>query len=39
MNTHELLEAAQLDALGLPDESERDSFEKAFAGAHPSIKA
>ena len=39
MNTHELLEAAQLDALGLLDESERDSFEKAFAGAHPSIKA
>ncbi len=39
MNTHELLEAAQLDALGLLDESERDSFEKAFAGAHPSLKA
>jgi len=39
MNTHELLEAAQLDALGLLDESERDSFEKAFASAHPAIKA
>ncbi|MDX2118127.1 MAG: hypothetical protein SFY96_08100 [Planctomycetota bacterium] len=39
MNTHELLEAAQLDALGLLDESERDAFESAFASAHPSIKA
>ncbi|MBX3388506.1 MAG: hypothetical protein KF691_03520 [Phycisphaeraceae bacterium] len=39
MNTQELFEAAQLDALGLLDEREQAEFEAAFAGASPAIRA
>lgn len=39
MTTRELIEAAQLDALGLLDESERDAFEQALAAAPPELKA
>jgi hypothetical protein len=39
MNTQELFEAAQLDALGLLDEREQAEFESAFAGASPAIRA
>lgn len=39
MNTNELFEAAQLDALGLLDEQERDQFERALAQAAPAVRA
>ncbi|MGH7242457.1 MAG: hypothetical protein ACREJD_03460 [Phycisphaerales bacterium] len=39
MNTNELFEAAQLDALGLLDEHEQAEFEAAFASAAPAIRA
>lgn len=39
MTTHELLELASLDALGLLDPQERESFESAFRAAPPSIQA
>lgn len=39
MNTHELLEMASLDALGLLDADERESFERAFRAAAPAIQA
>lgn len=39
MKTHELFEAAQLDALGLLDEREQAEFEAAFASASPAIRA
>lgn len=39
MNTHELLELASLDALGLLDADEREAFERAFRAAPPAIQA
>lgn len=39
MNTRDLIELSQLDALGLLDEQERDEFDAAFAGAGPAIRA
>ncbi len=39
MNTHELLEMASLDALGLLDADEREAFERAFRAAPPSVQA
>lgn len=39
MNTHELLEMASLDALGLLDADERDAFDRAFRAASPSVQA
>lgn len=39
MTTHELLELASLDALGLLDDDERDAFERAFQAAPPAIQA
>lgn len=39
MNTHELLEMASLDALGLLDAEEREAFERAFRAAAPSVQA
>ncbi|MBS0186424.1 MAG: hypothetical protein JSS51_00040 [Planctomycetes bacterium] len=39
MNTQELFEAAQLDALGLLDEREQAEFEAAFSAASPAIRA
>lgn len=38
MTLHELLEAAQLDALGLLDAEEQQAFEKAFAQAAPAVR-
>ncbi len=38
MNTRELIELAQLDALCLLDESEREAFERAFAAAPPAVR-
>lgn len=38
MTLHELLESAQLDALGLLDAEEQDAFERAFAAASPSVR-
>lgn len=38
MTLHELLEAAQLDALGLLDAEEQQAFEKAFASAAPAVR-
>ena len=38
MTIQELLENAQLDALGLLDEQERDAFEAAFAAAPPALQ-
>jgi len=38
MTLHELLEAAQLDALGLLDAEEQQAFEKAFAAAAPAVR-
>lgn len=38
MTIQELLENAQLDALGLLDEQERDAFEAAFASAPPALQ-
>jgi hypothetical protein len=39
MSLNELLEAAQLDALGLLDPEEQQAFENAFAGASPAVRA
>lgn len=39
MSTHELLELASLDALGLLDPDERDAFERAFRAAPPALQA
>ncbi len=39
MTTHELLELASLDALGLLDEDERQAFERAFQAAPPALQA
>ena len=39
MSTHELLELASLDALGLLDPEERDAFELAFRAAAPAVQA
>jgi hypothetical protein len=39
MKTHELLELASLDALGLLDENEREAFDRAFAAAAPAVQA
>jgi len=39
MTTRELIELAQLDALGLLDDQEREAFDRAFAGAPASIQA
>ncbi|HYE02135.1 MAG TPA: hypothetical protein VD963_02750 [Phycisphaerales bacterium] len=39
MSTHELLELAALDALGLLDEHEREDFDAAFAAAAPALQA
>jgi hypothetical protein len=38
MNTRELIELAQLDALCLLDEGEREAFERAFAAAPPAVR-
>ena len=37
--THELIEMASLDALGLLDPEERDAFERAFRAAAPAVQA
>ncbi len=39
MSTRDLFELASLDALGLLDETERESFEKAFRAAPPHVQA
>lgn len=39
MTTRELIELAQLDALGLLDDQEREAFDHAFAAAPASIQA
>lgn len=39
MKTHELLEMASLDAMGLLDPQERDEFERAFQAAAPEVQA
>lgn len=39
MTTRELIEMAQLDALGLLDDQEREAFDRAFAAAPASIQA
>lgn len=39
MNTHELLELAALDALGLLDDDERADFERGFQAAPPALQA
>ena len=39
MNTRDLIELSQLDALGLLDEQEREEFDAAFAAASPAIQA
>lgn len=39
MNSHELLELASLDAMGLLDAEERESFERAFRAAPPELQA
>lgn len=39
MKTHELLEMASLDAMGLLDSDEREAFEAAFRAAPPAIQA
>jgi hypothetical protein len=39
MTTHELLELAALDALGLLEDDERDAFDKAFRAAAPALQA
>ncbi|HBS28895.1 MAG TPA: hypothetical protein DEB06_05475 [Phycisphaerales bacterium] len=39
MNTRELFEMASLDVLGLLDEDERSSFERAFRAADPATQA
>lgn len=39
MKTHELIEMAGLDAMGLLDDDERDAFDLAFRGAPPAVQA
>src|SRR5438105_666068 len=39
MNTHDLLEMASLDAMGLLDPEEREAFERAFRAAPPPLQA
>src|SRR5262249_53868009 len=39
MKTQELLELAALDALGLLDENERETFDRAFRAAPPALQA
>ncbi len=39
MTTRELIELAQLDALGLLDDQEREAFDRAFVAAPASIQA
>ncbi len=39
MTTHELLELASLDAMGLLDPDERDAFEAAFRAAPPALQS
>jgi hypothetical protein len=39
MKTYELLEMASLDAMGLLDQEERESFERAFRAAPPALQA
>lgn len=39
MKTHELLEMASLDAMGVLDAHEREEFERAFASAPPEVQA
>jgi hypothetical protein len=39
MSTHDLLEMASLDAMGLLDPEERDAFERAFRAATPPVQA
>lgn len=39
MTTHELLELASLDALGLLDDDERAEFERGFQAAPPALQA
>lgn len=39
MTTHELLEMASMDALGLLDADEREAFERAFRTAPPAVQA
>lgn len=39
MTTHELLEMASLDAMGLLDADEREAFERAFRAASPALQA
>jgi hypothetical protein len=39
MTAYELIEMAVLDALGILDEEERASFERAFAAAAPGLQA
>lgn len=39
MSTHELLELASLDALGLLSEEEREAFDVAFKAAPPALQA
>jgi anti-sigma-K factor RskA len=38
MNTHELIESTMLHALGMLDDSERQAYEAAFAGAPVSVQ-
>lgn len=39
MTTHDLLEMASLDAMGLLDPEEREAFERAFRAAAPAVQA
>jgi hypothetical protein len=39
MNAHELLETANLDAMGLLDPEEREAFERALRAAPPALQA
>lgn len=39
MTTHELLELASLDAMGLLEPAEREAFDRAFAAADPAVQA
>jgi len=39
MNAHDLIENANLDAMGLLDHEEREAFERAFRAAPPALQA
>ena len=39
LNTHDLMEMASLDAMGLLDPEEREAFERAFRAAVPAVQA